>query len=297
MAGRDSDSGALPASRFLASLVNPPAVSARWNGFSIHLFDPPSQATVTFADHVVALHLAGTGRLRREIGGRAVRGWFTPGTMNLVPADVPATWTGSGGARAVVLAVSPGYLARVIEEGWGRSPGSVEVVGQFLVRDPVIETLLTRLAFEVRNGSPSGQLYAESASEFLAHHILHTYSSLAGPPPKFAGGLAGHRLKTVQEYVEATLAQPISLHRLAELAGVGPRHFERAFRQALGVPPHAYVLQRRIAVARHLLLTELALSVQEIAARTGFSSASHLAFAFRRQTGCSPLEYRRLRSR
>jgi transcriptional regulator GlxA family with amidase domain len=40
-----------------------------------------------------------------------------------------------------------------------------------------------------------------------------------------------------------------SLHRLSELAGVSPRHFERAFRQAVGVAPHAYVLQRRIAAA------------------------------------------------
>jgi len=42
------------------------------------------------------------------------------------------------------------------------------------------------------------------------------YSSLSRRPPRFAGGLAGQRLETVLEYVEATLAKPISLHRLAE---------------------------------------------------------------------------------
>lgn len=295
MTGRDSDNGTLPTARFTSGLAEPPEVSATWNGFSIHVLDPPGRAEVTFADHVLALHLTGTGRLRREIGGRAVRGWFAPGTMNLVAADVHTSWEGSGGARAVMLAISPDYLSRVIEESWERPPGAVEIAGQFLVRDSVVETLLTRLAFEVRNGSPSGQLYAESASEFLAHHILHTYSSLAGPPPRLVGGLAGHRLKAVQEYVEASLAQSISLHRLAELAGVSVRHFERAFRQALGVPPHAYVLQRRVEAAKHLLLMEPALSVEDIVGRVGFSSASHLAFAFRRQTGYSPSAFRRLR--
>jgi AraC family transcriptional regulator len=281
----------------MASLPDPPMASAAWNAFSIHLLDPPKHATIAFADHVLALHVSGAGRLRREIGGRSVGGWFGPGAVNLLAAGVHATWDGTGGAHAIVLAIPPAYLSRVIEEAWELEPSGVEIVGQFLVRDPVIETVLTRLGLEVRNGSPSGQLYAVSACDFLANHIIHAYSSLSARPPRFAGGLAGQRLQTVLEYVEATLARPISLRRLAELAGVSARHFERAFRQAVGVAPHAYVLQRRIAAARHLLLTQPALSIREIAAQAGFSSASHLAFAFRRQTGYPPSAFRRLQSR
>lgn len=281
----------------MQGLPDPPKASAAWDAFSFHLLDPPKQASITFADHVLALHVSGAGRLRRETAGRSVGGWFGPGAMNLVPAGIHSTWDGTGGAHAFVLAMPPDYLSRVIEEEWDLAPGGVEIEQQFLVRDPVIETVLTSLAFEVRNGSPSGRLYAESASEFLAHHIIHTYSSLSRRPRRFAGGLAGQRLETVLEYIEATLAEPISLHRLAELAAVSARHFERAFRQAVGVPPHAYVLQRRIAAARHLLLSQPDLSMREIAAQVGFSSASHLAFAFRRQTGHSPSAFRRLRSR
>jgi len=143
----------------------------------------------------------------------------------------------------------------VIAEEWGVEPGNVEIVGQFLVRDPVIEGVLTRMALEARNGSRSGQLYAESASGFVARHIIHSYSSLSKPPPR-AGGLAARRLKAVLDYIEENLGQPIALHRLAELAGVSTRHFERAFRQALGVPPHAYVLRKRVTAARHLLLSQ-----------------------------------------
>lgn len=217
--------------------------------------------------------------------------------MNLLPAGIEATWDGTGGAHTVMLAIPSVYLSRVIEEAWESEPSRVEIVGQFLVRDPVVESVMSRLAFKVRNGSPSGRLYAESSSEFLAHHIIHLYSSLAGPPPRFVGGLDGHRLRTILEYVEATLAKPIPLRQLAQLAGVSARHFERAFRQALGVSPHAYVLQRRITAARHLLLTQPTLSMGHIAAQVGFSSAGHLAFAFRRQTGYSPSVFRRLQSR
>lgn len=101
----------------------------------------------------------------------------------------------------------------------------------------------------------------------------------------------------VLDYVEASLAQPISLRQLAQVADVSARHLERAFRQALGVPPHTYVLGRRVAAARDLLLTRPALSIEQIAARVGFSSSSHLASVFRRQIGCSPTTFRRLQSR
>jgi transcriptional regulator GlxA family with amidase domain len=64
-------------------------------------------------------------------------------------------------------------------------------------------------------------------------------------------------------------------------------HFARAFKQTVGMPPHGYVLQRRIERAQHMLVsTQLPLS--EIALSAGFSDQSHLARHFRRMTGLSP---------
>ncbi|HEV2963671.1 MAG TPA: helix-turn-helix domain-containing protein [Candidatus Angelobacter sp.] len=64
------------------------------------------------------------------------------------------------------------------------------------------------------------------------------------------------------------MAQPIALRQLAEVAGVSARLFERAFRQAMGSPPHAYVMERRLATARDRLLSCPKLVVGEIARRT-----------------------------
>jgi transcriptional regulator GlxA family with amidase domain len=64
-------------------------------------------------------------------------------------------------------------------------------------------------------------------------------------------------------------------------------HFARAFKQTIGMPPHCYVLQRRIEHAQQMLRnTQLPLS--EIALSAGFSDQSHLARHFRRMTGTSP---------
>jgi AraC family transcriptional regulator len=98
------------------------------------------------------------------------------------------------------------------------------------------------------------------------------------------------------DYIDERLAEPITLRQLAQLAGVSPRHVERAFRKTVGIPLHAYVIDRRVAVARRLL-DDPTLNVESIATQVGFSNASHLALAFRRHTGYSPAAFRRIHSR
>ena len=261
----------------------------------MHVYDSTArQVSGEFRDHVLGLYVGGRHRASRQIGGRSVSGWTDPGTMNFHPAGLRGTWEAGGSSRAITLLLPVAFFSRVISEHWEVDPGRVEVIPQFLVRDPVIDGIATRLAWEAQHKSPSGRLYAESACEFLAHHIIHSYSSLSTPPPRISGGLRGSRLKLVMDYIHDNLARPITLWELADIAGVSVRHFERAFRQATGTPPHAYVLQARLASARQLLLGQPGLSIQEIAARTGFSSSSHLASAFRRQTGLSPSTFRRI---
>jgi len=95
------------------------------------------------------------------------------------------------------------------------------------------------------------------------------------------------RTHRICEYINSNLDQNIGLEALAEMAGLSTHHFARAFKQSVGMPPHCYVLQRRIERAQHMLVsTQLPLS--EIALSAGFSDQSHLARHFRRMTGLSP---------
>jgi AraC family transcriptional regulator len=285
------------ATEFAARLPAPPTVSLAWEGFTLHVSEPPLHTTAAFADHLLASQISGRCRLRQAVSGRAIERWSGPGAVSLAPAQIKGMWDATGPSRVIHLYIPHAFLSRVIAEEWGSAPGRVELVGQFLIQDPVIEHVMARMALEAQNGSPSGQLYAESASEFLTRHILQFYSSLSTPPPTATGGLPARRLKLVLEYIDANLRQSIALHHLAGLAGVSTRHFERAFRQATGAAPHTYVLRRRVDEARHLLLLQPAIPINEIAGRTGFSSGAHLATAFRRQTGDSPSGFRRLHAR
>ncbi len=75
--------------------------------------------------------------------------------------------------------------------------------------------------------------------------------------------------------------------RLARVSGVSQAHFSRAFKRAFGVPPHRYLLTRRIERAT-ALLRETELSITDIAFRVGWSSLGSFSRTFRDITGESP---------
>lgn len=79
--------------------------------------------------------------------------------------------------------------------------------------------------------------------------------------------------------------------RLAQVSAVSSAHFARAFKEAFGVPPHRYLLTRRIERAT-ALLRESDLPVTEIAFQTGWSSLGTFGRIFRDIMGASPREYR-----
>lgn len=91
--------------------------------------------------------------------------------------------------------------------------------------------------------------------------------------------------------MDANLEEPLSVVRIAARAAIGVRDLERRFRRHLGTSPGAYYRSLRLSLVRRLL-EETDLSVSEIAARSGFNSASALARAFRARYGLSPRRVR-----
>jgi AraC family transcriptional regulator len=271
-----------------------PSESAGWDPFLLRIVDDtPLQARVCFRDLALGVYLSGRHKIRRQIGNSVVEGWSDPGTINLTPPGVEGTWEATASSRAAVVVIRPEFISRAIEEHWGADSSKVEIEKLFLIRDPVIEAITVNLAREAAGGSPAGRLYTESACEFLAHHLIYRYSNLSPTPPRSMGGLSSRRLKLVLEYIEYTLGQPIKLRELAALAGISARHFERAFRQSTGSSPHVYVMNRRLHMARDLLINQPVLPIEQIALRLGFSSSSHFSSAFRRQSGLTPTDFRK----
>src|SRR4249919_3271859 len=100
------------------------------------------------------------------------------------------------------------------------------------------------------------------------------------------------RLLRAKDRMDAASQEDWPVQRLARVAKVSAAHFARSFKQAFGVPPHRYLLTRRIERAT-ALLRDTELPITDIAFDTGWSSLGTFGRIFRDITGKAPAEFRK----
>jgi AraC-like DNA-binding protein len=95
------------------------------------------------------------------------------------------------------------------------------------------------------------------------------------------------RLLRAKDRMDACSHEDWRVRRLARVSGVSEAHFARAFKKAFGLPPHRYLLTRRLERAK-ALLRDTDLTITEIAFQTGWSSLGTFGRTFRDVTGETP---------
>lgn len=123
---------------------------------------------------------------------------------------------------------------------------------------------------------------------FLAlstHRANHASEHMHAPPSQDPALL--RRLLRAKDRMDAASHEAWPVQRLAQVSGVSEAHFARSFKQAFGVPPHRYLLTRRIERAT-ALLRDTDLPITEIAFQTGWESLGTFGRTFRDITGESP---------
>ena len=143
-------------------------------------------------------------------------------------------------------------------------------------------------------------LEADSRLALVAERLS---AHLAGVPDEHAGALRLARgpagldrtrsgvAAAVRDLLDAAPGAPHTLRSLADVVGASPPHVVRCFTTAFGLPPHAYLLGRRVEAARGLLLDGR--PAADVAATVGFHDQAHLIRHFRRHVGTTPGRYRR----
>lgn len=219
----------------------------------------------------------------------AHRSWSGIGPVEAVAGDVITVNPGEmhdgnpvhGAARSWrMLYLEPGILARALPEDL---PGEAEIARPVL-HDPLLADRFGRLFACLTETVPDALAAEEGALRMLALLLAHHGSRpllVTGPPPPV--GLA-------LRHLSATPERPFTLAELAALSGVSRFQLLRGFAQAVGVTPHAYLMQQRVRLARRLL--GAGRRPAEAAAEAGFADQSHLTRAFRRQLGITPARYR-----
>jgi AraC-like DNA-binding protein len=98
-------------------------------------------------------------------------------------------------------------------------------------------------------------------------------------------------VRLARDFIDTHFAERIQLSTLAGACGVSRFHLIRLFRAGVGVPPHAYLKQRRVAHA--VVMLRNGVPVATIAYACGFADQSHLTRAFKQTYGFPPGAYQR----
>lgn len=94
------------------------------------------------------------------------------------------------------------------------------------------------------------------------------------------------QVKRVRDYLNERFAEDISLDGLASMVNLSPYQLNRVFSQQVGVPPHTFLIQRRIWNAKALMANGE--SITSAALASGFYDQAHLSRHFKRSMGFTP---------
>jgi AraC family transcriptional regulator len=235
--------------------------------------------SLCFTEHWIALNTGTEPHVvERKVGGRTVRTVLGPGQLRVTPANWAFTRRLAGPTRWGGVQLSLDKVVRVL----GRPLDLHEVYG---LDDPRLVALVRMAVGEVVSPEAADPLYAEG----IAIGILGRLAALFGPSSTASTGtLDERRLRVVVDSIEAELAKRHTIDDMAQLAGLSPAHFARAFKQRTGVTPHAFVMRTRLERARLRLMAGS--SIIAAATECGFADQAHLSRLFKRRFGVTPGE-------
>lgn len=233
-----------------------------------------------------------TGFVTQFGGGRVREGepdrWRSmnlPTQSLLVPAGVPTHWHYSGTVDFAVF-----YLL----EGGNSVMNSLQALAASLdapltFSDTLVGAAALQLVNEMKRTADDGFIGRLAGVMLEQVFRVLTTPSTGGINPRH---VHFSRLQTVLNHIQERITEDLSAESLARRADVSLAHFRRVFEEAMGMPPHRYIVSVRLERAR-TLLTMSSMPIARIAQECGFSSQSHLTACFRAAHAVTPAHYRK----
>jgi AraC family transcriptional regulator len=236
--------------------------------------------------HTIGCYLnGGLGTFRRD--QPSLKG--APDKLCILPAEHQSAWVVNGDLRFIHLYFDVAQFALSSLRLLDREPREIQLQERTFIDEP-LQSARFRALTQLDWHEPAQRLLCSSLANAILDHSVLSHSGRRFDL-QVKGGLAAHQRKLLIDVIEQHLDQPLSIDELAQWVALSPYHFARMFSLSFGVPPHRYVLNRRLERAAHLL-QHSRLAIGEIALACGFSSASHFSNSFRARFQATPGQYR-----
>jgi AraC family transcriptional regulator len=270
------------------------SVRRRWVGLEAlrYRYQPPNEAFQPPLTHHSLVLLLGTPK-EFELQCDGVNRVAPPraGSILVVPAGTAARWRWSSHTDSLHVFLEPGLVARVAAEAFEIDPARASVPPLDGLDLPQLRAAMLAVNDELTADAAGGRLAAESLANVMAVHLIRNAAARRPPTRHRDGVLRPWKLRAVVEYIEDHLGAGLTLEQLAAAAHLSAYHFARQFKAATGLPPHQYVIVRRVERAKQLLQGG-DLSLAEVASEAGFSDQSQFSHHFKRLVGVTPGQFR-----
>ena len=250
-------------------------------------FALPVHVVLMFPDGCSGEFEVGFGEESRRFPSLAVGALFFNPAHNYLRIRTKAR----GHCRVLLIAIDPDTIERLGNVEFDVS--EVEFHQEIDLNDEAVRRTLNALKDEIEQPGPVRTPYCHILTMLLLTQLIRCASNLASPrrPTYIKGGLPNWRLKRALEALNGGWNKAPTLAELASGVGLHPSSFCRAFKQSTRVSPHRYLLERRIARAKEMMVDQT-LALTQIALECGFNDSSHFSVAFRKLSGVAPRIYR-----
>jgi AraC family transcriptional regulator len=206
---------------------------------------------------------------------------WRPMTVGFNPPEEPhSSRIDVAGARFFIIELSADWLERARSQ-------SIPLVASATFRKGALTWLGLKLYQEFRRPDEvSGLVVEATVLEMMAEYTRKDFGRQTGRLPSW--------LRHAEDLIRSRFADPLTLSEIARASDVHPVHLARVFRRRHRCTVGDYVRRLRVESAA-TRLERSDDSLRDIAIGVGFADQSHFARTFKRQTGLTPGEYRRIR--
>jgi AraC family transcriptional regulator len=229
---------------------------------------------------MIVAYLEGATKMQRRFESDWTQAHCCPGKVSLLTRSQDSHWFWPEPIEVCHIYLSEKILANVAVDVLGRSIADITLRDILSLEDPIISGLVRAFQREAASGGLGGAIYAEALAVQMAVHLLRKYAEIQVRDDTSGKHLSPQAARRIREYIESNLDQSLSLENIARENGLGTWAFKKMFRETFGQPPHAFIMERRVAQAESFIRNST-MALKEIAFACGFADQAHMTRVFR----------------